>query len=365
MFANHAPLKSMENRNAVVLFNLGGPDSLQSVRPFLFNLFSDPDIFKFPLSFLTQKVFAWFIARRRTPEAAKGYAAIGGKSPLLENTQEQAIALQLAFAEDGEFDVYVCMRYWHPLSREVVADLKAKGYSRVILLPLYPQYSLTTSGSSYNAFLRACQRQNYQPETVFIEQWYDQPHYQDAIVESLKAEAEKFPDPDPNHIELLFSAHGLPQKFIDAGDPYEKQIRATYESVRAKLGWPHTTLCYQSRVGPLKWLQPYTNKVIEEKGSAGVKQILIYPIAFVSDHIETLYELGMLYAELARKHGIEHYRVAPALNNHPLLIQALKMLVINSLAAPAASRTPDLQTAQGDMPASLEPNAQHGTSHKI
>ena len=350
----------MENRNAVVLFNLGGPDSLRSVRPFLFNLFSDPDIFKFPLSFLTQKVFAWLIARRRAPEAAKGYAAIGGKSPLLENTQEQAIALQLVLAEEGEFDVYVCMRYWHPLSREVVADLKTKGYSRVILLPLYPQYSLTTTGSSYNAFLRECKRQNYQPEAIFIEQWYDQTHYQDAIVESLKAEAEKFPDPDPNYIEVLFSAHGLPQKFIDAGDPYEKQIRATYESVRAKLGWPHTALCYQSRVGPLKWLQPYTDKVIEEKASAGVKQMLVYPIAFVSDHIETLYELGMLYAELARKHGIEHYRVAPALNNHPLLIQALKTLVIDSLAAPSDASIP-----QESAPAAPAPNLQHGASRKI
>jgi len=323
----------MENRVAVVLFNLGGPDSLQSVRPFLYNLFSDPDIFKFPLGFATQKLFAALISRRRAPEAAKGYAAIGGKSPLLENTQAQAIALQVALsgASNNKYDVYVCMRYWHPLTREVVSGLKDKQYEHIILLPLYPQYSITTTGSSYNEFKRECHRQHYQPQAVLIKQWYDQPDYQRAIVETLQVEAGALPDPNPDHIELLFSAHGLPQKIVDQGDPYEQQIRATYESVTAQLGWPHTTLCYQSRVGPLEWLKPYTEDVIRDKAAAGTRQMLVYPIAFVSDHIETLYELGQLYARLAREHGVAHYRVAPALNDHPLLIQALKRLVTNAL----------------------------------
>lgn len=322
----------MTQRTAVVLFNLGGPDSLAAVRPFLYNLFSDPDIFKFPLGFITQKIFAALISWRRAPEASEGYAAMGGKSPLLENTQAQAIALQLALAEGGNFDVFVCMRYWHPLTREVVSELKAKGYARVVLLPLYPQYSLTTTGSSYNEFQRECHRQHYAPDMTLVREWYDQPDYLDAIAQTLRAEAKQFPHPDPAKIEVLFSAHGLPQKIVDGGDPYERHIRATFDAVCARLGWPHVSLCFQSRVGPLQWLKPYTDDVIREKGAAGCQQMLVYPIAFVSDHIETLFELGMTYRDLARERGIAHYRVAPALNTDPLLIEALKKLVLIAAA---------------------------------
>lgn len=324
----------MSDRVAVVLCNLGGPDSLAAVRPFLFNLFSDPDIFRLPLGWLTQRPFASLIAWRRAPEAAHGYAAIGGKSPILEYTCAQAQALQEALADSGAFDVHVCMRYWHPLTDEVVAMLKQKNYARVILLPLYPQYSITTTGSAYNEFQRQCRRQNYQPSVTLVRQWYDQPDYQAAIVDTLRAELKKFPDPDPAHIELLFSAHGLPQKIVDGGDPYERQIRATFDAVRAQLGWPNTMLCYQSRVGPLEWLRPYIQDVIRDKAAAGVKQMLVYPIAFVSDHVETLFELGITYAEQARAQGITHYRVAPALNSHPRFIAALKSLVLNPAPAP-------------------------------
>lgn len=322
----------MTQPTAVVLCNLGGPDSLAAVRPFLFNLFSDPDIFRLPFGRLTQRPFAALIAWRRAREAAKGYAAIGGRSPILEYTRAQADALQQQLPAD--FDVHVCMRYWHPLTAEVVAQLKAKNYARVILLPLYPQYSVTTSGSAYHEFQRQCERQHYQPGVTLVRQWYDQPDYQKAIVDSLRTEVKNFPQGNPARIELLFSAHGLPRKIVDAGDPYERQIQATYEGVRAQLGWPHTTLCYQSRVGPLEWLRPYTEDVIREKAAAGVKQMLVYPIAFVSDHVETLYELGITYAELARAGGIAHYRVVPALNNHPGFIAALKTLVMNAAHSP-------------------------------
>ena len=387
----------MTHRTAVVLFNLGGPDSLAAVRPFLYNLFSDPDIFRFPLGALAQKFFAWLIAARRAPEAAKGYAALGGRSPLLENTQRQARALAQALATDdsrdggrsgpswpsrgitpslegrgtttgtwevgqrteqlpraasgdgrdaggratqgavagtaadGTFEVFVCMRYWHPRAAEVVAELKRQGFEHVILLPLYPQYSLTTSGSSYNEFQRECARADYRPQIAFIRQWFERPDYQRAIIESLQREAAAFPDPDPAHIEMLFSAHGLPRKIADRGDPYEQHIRATYDALRAQLGWPRTTLCYQSRVGPLEWLRPYAEDVICEKAAAGAKQILVYPIAFVSDHVETLYELGMTYAARAHECGVAHYRVCPALNDDPLLIQALRRLVLAAM----------------------------------
>lgn len=344
----------MDSRPAVVLLNLGGPDSLRAVRPFLYNLFSDPDIFKLPLASITQRPFAALLSRRRAPEAAKGYAAIGGRSPLLENTQAQARALQAALhtnvresvavnadtvaapresasGNESVADVYICMRYWHPLAPEVVTTLKERGYRRVILLPLYPQYSVTTTGSSVHAFERECRRQNYHPDVRLVRSWYDEPSYQQAIVESLKHELDGLPDRDPEHVELLLSAHGLPRKIVDAGDLYEKQIVATAAAVRLKLGWPRVTLCYQSRVGPLEWLRPYTDDVIRAKGRAGARQMLVYPIAFVSDHVETLYELGIVYADLARQVGIEHYRVVPALNVHPLLIEALRSCVLRAL----------------------------------
>jgi protoporphyrin/coproporphyrin ferrochelatase len=326
-----APL-CMENRTAVVLFNLGGPLSLQSVEDFLFNLFSDPDIFKLPLGFITQKVFALIFSKRRLREAQAGYAAIGGRSPLLENTEKQAAALQQALSKEGLYDVYICMRYWHPLTAQVVAKLKQAQYAKVILLPLYPQYSTTTTGSSYNEFLRQCEQQNYHPRITLIEHWYEQSDYQRAIIESIELEAKKFPRPHPNDISLLFSAHGLPQKIVNDGDPYERHITATYGSLKEKLNWPHTALCYQSRVGPLKWLRPYTDQVILEQAAAGVKQMLVYPIAFVSDHVETLYELGMVYAKLARQAGVREYRVVPALNDHPLLIRSLKQLALSASA---------------------------------
>jgi ferrochelatase len=314
-------------RIAIVLLNLGGPDSLAAVRPFLYNLFSDPDILDLPLGFVARKPLAWLIARRRTPEASRGYAAIGGQSPLLANTQRQARALAHALAGDGAFDVHVCMRYWHPRATEVVATLKQAGYARVVVLPLYPQYSRTTTGSSHREFLRECERAHYRPRLDFIRAWHDEPHYLGAVTESLRHELARLPEPDPARTEVLFSAHGLPRKLVDAGDPYETQVRATYEAVRARLNWPRTALCYQSRVGPLEWLKPYTEDVIRAKAAAGCKQMLVYPIAFVSDHAETLYELGITYADRARAGGIAHYRVCPALNDDPGLIQGLRALV--------------------------------------
>jgi ferrochelatase len=316
-------------RHAVVLLNLGGPDSLEAVEPFLFNLFSDPDIFRLPLGFLTQKPFARLIARRRVHEASRGYAAIGGKSPLLDNTRAQAGALQRELGEAAT--VFVCMRYWHPLTAEVVAELKRGGYTHVLLLPLYPQYSRTTTGSSVNEFNRECRRQDYQPCAHLVHDWYDDPDFVAGAVETVRAEAARFPNPDPAAIEVLFSAHGLPRRLVEQGDPYERHVNASYQAVTRALGFPHTILCYQSRVGPLEWLWPYTVDVIREKAATGAKQMLVYPIAFVSDHTETLYELGQTYAEVARGLGVEHYRVVPALNAHPRLVAALKRLALEGL----------------------------------
>jgi protoporphyrin/coproporphyrin ferrochelatase len=318
----------MKNRTAVVLLNLGGPDSLDAVEPFLFNLFSDPDIFRLPLGFLTQKWFARVFSKRRTPEARHNYAAIGGRSPLLENTEKQARALEAALRAHGEYEVFIAMRYWHPMSDAVVAELQQRGHQQVLLLPLYPQYSRTTTGSSVNEFKRACARAGYRPELRLVRDWPTHPDYLTAIVETIEAEAKRFPESSPACIELLCSAHGLPKKIVAQGDPYQRQIETTFEALRTRLGWNHATLCYQSRVGPLEWLRPYTEDVIRQKATTGCRQMLVYPIAFVSDHSETLYELGIQYAELAKQAGIAHYRVVPALNEHPLLIRALVDLVL-------------------------------------
>ncbi len=323
-----AAVRTMSRKTAVVLFNLGGPDALASVEPFLFNLFSDPDIFRLPLARLTQRPFARLAARRRAPAAREAYAALGGRSPLLENTRRQARALEARLRAAGrDWPVRVCMRYWHPRAGEVVEDLKAAGVARLILLPLYPQYSRTTTGSSVNDFARACAAADYHPAAHLVRQWHHQPDYLDAIAETLRQAAAAFPQPDPAEIELLFSAHGLPRKFVDAGDPYADQVEATCAALRERLRWPRTTLCYQSRVGPLEWLKPYTVDVIRDKARAGARQLLVYPVAFVSDHSETLYELGMDYAETARRAGVTHYRVVPALNDHPGLVRALAALV--------------------------------------
>lgn len=317
----------MSKHTAVVLLNLGGPDSLEAVEPFLFNLFSDPDIFKLPLGFIFQKPFARLISKRRAPEAAEGYAAIGGRSPILKYTEAQARALQYALADAGDYSVYICMRYWHPMADEVVARLKQQGIERVLLLPLYPQYSNTTTGSSFNDFQRACDRAHYQPQILKVEHWYEQPAYHRAIADAIRKAGNTLPDANPNNIELLFSAHGLPKKLVDAGDPYQSHIEQTYKAVSDLLGWPHHQLCYQSRVGPLEWLKPYTENVIREKGRNGCKQMLVYPIAFVSDHVETLFELGITYRDLAAEQGITTYRVVPALNDDPALIAVLAGLV--------------------------------------
>jgi len=314
---------------AVVLFNLGGPDSLDAVQPFLYNLFADPDIIDLPLGWLTRKPLARLISSRRAPEAAHGYAAIGGKSPLLDNTRAQATALQRELGDEAY--VTIAMRYWHPRADAVVAELKQRQISRVVLLPLYPHYSRTTTGSSVNDFARACRAANYQPLTYLVHDWFDQSDYIAGIVESIRAEVVRFSDPNPESVELLFSAHGLPQKIVKAGDPYEQQIRATYDAVCRILGWPHTTLCYQSRVGPLEWLRPYTDDVIRDKATAGCRQMLVYPIAFVSDHVETLFELGQTYARLAGELGIREYRVVPALNERLRLVAALTALAREGL----------------------------------
>jgi len=312
---------------AILLINLGGPDSLDSVRPFLCNLFSDPDIMG--QNRLLLKPLAWFISRKRAPAVQKYYTLIGGKSPLLELTRQQGDALSKALASHGRFEIFVAMRYWHPLIEEVVKEILMSHARQVIVLPLYPHYSATTTGSSLNEFNRVWQRLGADKIKVNpIREWYDHPAYIRAMCDTIQqcVDSHKL---DIESARIVFSAHGIPLKFIEQGDPYAQQIERSVELIAGELGLRENYhLCYQSRVGPLKWLGPSTEELLKELAAKKVRDVVLVPISFVSDHVETLYEMDILYREKAVEYGISNFYRAPALNNSPFLIEALKELVL-------------------------------------
>ncbi|MDB5035822.1 MAG: Ferrochelatase [Chlorobi bacterium] len=323
----------------VILYNLGGPTSLDAIRPFLTNLFLDPEIIKIPLPGLLgrlfpRRLFAEFVARRRTPKVIPNYAAIGGKSPLVERTREQGAALEAElnrrFAGAARFHVRLGMRYWHPFTTEAADELKGKGIREIFLMPLYPQYSRTTTGSSFKEW-RDLHRTRYGRgfRVKSVKDYHLHPRYISAINDRIEATLrERFTGEERRDLHFLFSAHGTPISDVQAGDPYSKQIAATVDAVMALRGgdYPHH-LSFQSRVGPVKWLEPYTQDALARLGAEGVKSLLIVPIAFVTDHIETLHELGMELREVAEKAGIHKYEVMYALNDTPTFIAALADLV--------------------------------------
>ena len=312
----------------VILLNLGGPDSLQAVRPFLYNLFSDREIIRLgPASM--QKPLAWLISTLRSPKTEKMYSQIGGKSPILDITRAQAVALEEALNKKSNsphsFKVYIGMRYWRPFTEEVVAQMSRDGIKKVIGLSLYPQYSVTTSGSSISEFRKAASR--YGMEIIIVDSWHNHPLYIEALVDVIKRGLASFERESNPHI--LFSAHSLPQKIIDQGDPYVDQTVETIREIEKLL--PITWhLSYQSKSGPVKWLEPSTEDKLEELAHAGIKNVLVVPISFVSDHIETLYEIDILYKDLAGKLGINLKRTE-SLNAHPKFIAALQDIVEKSL----------------------------------
>jgi ferrochelatase len=324
----------------VILLNLGGPDSIQAVRPFLFNLFSDRQIIQLGPPFL-QKPLAWLIATIRSKKTKGYYSRIGGKSPILDITNAQAKALEDTLnselrTQNSElsFKVYVGMRYWHPFIEDVVPMIYKDGIRKLIALSLYPHYSVTTSGSSLSKFSEVVA--DFQMGTFCISSWHNHPLYIEALVDVIKKGLDSFhpssliPRPSSlSDIHLLFSAHSLPQKIIENGDPYVNQIMETIREItkRIPIKWH---LSYQSKSGPVKWLEPSTDEKLRELAAVGIKNILIVPISFVSDHIETLYEIDILYKSLAEKLGIILKRV-DSLNTHIHFIEALKDIVINRL----------------------------------
>lgn len=318
---------------AVVLFNLGAPDSLDAVEPFLRNLFSDAAIL--PLPAWLRRPAAWTIARRRKATAQAIYRHIGGRSPLLEQTRAQAQALEQALAGKGvEARSFVAMRTWHPLSEATAKAVKASAPDRVVLLPLYPQYSTTTSASSLLAWQTAAAKVGLSvpQRRVCCYPWNE--GFIEGLTERLEAAlAQRRPELS---YRILFSAHGLPQRIVNGGDPYQWQIEQTTAAIARRLE-PHDLdwrISYQSRVGPLAWLQPATDAEIRRAGAEG-RALIVMPIAFVSEHSETLVELDIDYARLARTSGVPDYIRVPTVGTGKTFVEGLVQLV---LAAAAAER---------------------------
>ncbi len=313
-------------KTAVILFNLGGPDSPESVRPFLQNLFSDPAIIRVPAPL--RQIIAWLIAKRRTSEAQEIYHELGGGSPILPNTLQQAEALQQVLG-DG-FEVMPVMRYWHPRAEDVIVKLKSDGCERVVLLPLYPQFSTTTTQSSFDEWQQQCKRQGLTLPTVSVGCYPDLAGFIEAQAELLSSVLLKKPQNTP--FRVLFSAHGLPQKVVDDGDPYATHVERGARMIadRAGLKDGQWRVSYQSKVGPLKWLEPATDQEIRGAGEEGTG-IIVVPLAFVSEHSETLVELDIQYAELSQEVNLPFYLRVPTVSAHPLFIEGLAQLVKQAL----------------------------------
>lgn len=334
-----------KKRVGIVLFQLGGPDSLDAVEPFLRNLFLDPDIIPLgPLGWLRRPI-AKLISSRRSVPVRERYAEIGGRSPIGALTERQRQGLVEAVSPYVDPVAVTAMRYWHPLTSEAVEALrKAAPFDELVLLPLYPHYSYATTLSSLKEWRRVYGSPNGGPPEHTIEHYYNHPLYIQALVQRIGSVLRQFPD--SSRIHLIFSAHGLPMSLVERGDPYPKQIEETVRLTCAQgakefPGWPRKhVLCYQSRVGPAKWLQPSLTGTLERVGHEGIKEVLVAPISFVTEHIETLHEINIEARKEAVKLGIETFRMMPAVGDSPLFIAALKDLVLRAVGIVPDSEAP-------------------------
>jgi ferrochelatase len=312
----------------VIVFNLGGPENLDEVKPFLYRLFSDPEIIRIR-SDPIRKALAYLIATVRSGRSRGYYRKIGGGSPLLKITTEQAQALsdELRWA-GNRAEVFVGMCAWRPFFRETLDAVEISQIDRLVVLPLFPQYSVTTTGSGFRILEELFTNRPALAglDIRWIRSWQTQATYIAAFSELIRKELAEFDDPD--NVQILFSAHSIPESYVREGDPYLDQTRETVEAIADRLGRGNPyRLSFQSKIGPVKWLSPSTNDVIVELGRQSVKEVLVVPISFVSEHIETLYELDILYRKVADDAGIEKFRRVPALNSDPTFIRALRELV--------------------------------------
>lgn len=324
---------------AVVIMNLGGPDSLDAIEPFLRNLFSDPDIFNLPFG---QKLLAKIIAKRRAPKVAEEYELIGGKSPINEWTEIQRSMLEKRLHEiivdDStglpekitELKVFTAMRYWNPLTAIIAEQVAAGNFDKVILVPLYPHYSITTTGSSFNEWKRVYKGD--MSKVAYIRNYYNHPLYVKAINERIDEGLLRWPEERRQMVHILFSAHGTPVSLVKKGDPYSGEIRNTMETVMKLRSYSHMYhLSFQSKVGPVKWLEPATDDKLMELGEKGVKDVLVVPVSFVSDHVETSFELDIEYRHNAEEAKIDNYIVMTGLNDSATFVECLSQLVVNEL----------------------------------
>ena len=322
----------------VLLFNLGGPDTVADVEPFLINLFSDRDIIELPLGALLQPIVARLIAKSRGPSVRENYQRIGGGSPQLRLTREQARALEARLNGAGlRVRTFIAMRYWRPSTEQALEAMAAEGISRVVTLTLFPHYSQATTGSSEKELARALAQPKWRGRFTVtgIRSYPEDPLYLDAMTDTVRRALDAFAPDVRDRVVLLFSAHGLPQKFIDRGDPYIADTDKTMRGILTRLDVPNRhVLGYQSRTGPVKWIGPGTDEKLKELGREGVRDVLLIPLSFVSDHIETLYEVDMLFADEAGAAGITNYRRPEALNAHPLFIESLARQVGRHLGTP-------------------------------
>jgi len=316
-------------RVGVVLFQLGGPDTLAAIEPFLYNLFCDPDIIDFPFARIGRRALAKLISTTRAHKVQHHYATIGGGSPIRRFTEQQASALEVELNRQGlDARCFVAMRYWHPFASEAIERLLAAKCDEVVLLPLYPQYSSTTTGSSLNEWNRLF-RQDLPVHNVAP--FYEHPTYLDALAEKVEEALLRFAD--PSRPEIIFSAHSIPLSIVAKGDPYQKQVEETVRLLMERGRWRnHHRLCYQSKVGASRWLQPSLHRTLRDLAGEKIREVCVVPVAFVSDHVETLGEINHEAREEAYRLGITRFEMSEGLNNSPKFISALGQLVLEAIS---------------------------------
>jgi ferrochelatase len=323
-------------RLGVVLFQLGGPDTLAAIEPFLYNLFCDPDIIDFPFARIGRKPLAKLISTTRARKVQHHYATIGGGSPIRHFTERQALALETDLGSHGiDARCFVAMRYWHPFTSEAIDQVLRAGCDEIVLLPLYPQHSSTTTGSSLNEWQRLFH--GHAP-VHRVRSFYRHPAYLDAVIEKVEEALSRFPV--PHRAELVFSAHSVPMSVIAKGDPYQRQIEETVELLMQRGRWPNPhRLCYQSKVGASRWLQPSLHHALRDLANEKKREVCIVPVAFVSDHVETLGEINHEAREEALRLGITQFEMSSGLNDSAKFIFALGQLVREALRDASFSRT--------------------------
>jgi ferrochelatase len=321
-------VSNLTNTIAIILLNMGGPDSLSAVEPFLRNLFSDRDIIQLPGPPFLQPYVARIIAAKRAPKSRKYYEMIGGKSPLTDITLRQAEKLESTLIQSGmQAECFVAMRYWHPFASEAVKRVREAGIKRVVALSLYPHYSQVTGGSSIKDLRRSIEKENADFELSVIDRFYDFPAYIACLQARIEAALDHFTVEEKKGIHIIFSAHSVPQKLIARGDPYLDHTTTTFRLVTEKFRTTYPCyLAFQSRSGPVKWLEPDTAELLDQLLQAGKKEFVIVPVSFVSDHVETLYEIDILYRSQIEKQGGKLVRTE-SLNDADDFIAALASLV--------------------------------------